>query len=257
VRAALKVGYRHFDDMTFNEHTDQDFSKALKDSGIPRSEMWISSKVHDNSFDSAQIEIQLTLETLGLDYLDMVLLLSPSSGRIVETWDALLAAKKQGLVRTVGVSNFGEHHLAALERHKRPLPAVNQIEMHPLIFNERKSLAEYCKARGILIQAYGSIFSGQRRRLALRPVSDAAKAHARTPAQVLLRWGFQKGFQLIPKSITPVRIAENANIFTFSLSDDEMAKLDAMHVHGSLGEHWNPVEETHVDVGDLKYFDEL
>lgn len=128
------------------------------------------------------------------------------------------------------------------------MPTVNQFEMHPLIYQKRYELLEYCQKHRVLVQAYGSIFFGKPERLKEAPVVEAASAHDKSAAQVLLRWGLQMGFQLIPKSVTPSRIAQNAQIFDFALSDAEMAALSAME--GELGAYWDPITTAAVDLGD-------
>jgi diketogulonate reductase-like aldo/keto reductase len=173
---------------------------------------------------------------------------SPNTGKLVETYDAMLDLKDEGLLRSAGVSNFGVAHLEALRSHGRPTPTVNQFEMHPLIYQKRYELLEYCQKHSVLVQAYGSIFFGKPERLGEAPVVDAAAAHKKSAAQVLLRWGLQMGFQLIPKSVTPSRIAENMQIFDFELSEGEMASLSAME--GDLGAYWDPITTAEVDLGD-------
>uniref|UniRef100_A0A7S4T4W1 NADP-dependent oxidoreductase domain-containing protein n=1 Tax=Alexandrium monilatum TaxID=311494 RepID=A0A7S4T4W1_9DINO len=253
VSAALAEGYRLVDTARLYGN-EADVGRAVRESGVPREAVFVTTKVQDSDhgFREALAAGRRSVERIGLGYVDLLLIHSPGRkrGRIVETYDALLALQRQGLVRSVGVSNFGLAHLEALEKAGRPLPAVNQIEMHPLAYAEpaRQDVLRYCAERGILITAYGSVFSGHRDKLGLKPLAKMAKVHSKSPAQVLLRWALQKGFQVIPKSVHSERIRENAALFDFSLSADEVAALDGME--GDLDEYWNPLGWP-VDLGDV------
>mmetsp|Transcript_112278 Transcript_112278/g.349870 ORF Transcript_112278/g.349870 Transcript_112278/m.349870 type:complete len:277 (-) Transcript_112278:9-839(-) len=248
VKWALEMGYRMIDTAAFYNN-EESVGKAIKDSGIPRSELFVTTKLptHGHGYDDAVRMCNESLGLLGLDYLDLYLIHSPNGGKLVETWDALLEVQREGLVRSVGVSNFGRKHMEALRNHGRPLPAVNQIEMHPLVYEERKPLVDYCVQHKILVQAYGSVFSGQQHQLQSKTVKKVLAGHpGKTAAQVLLRWGHQMGFQVIPKSVRKERLAENAAVFDFELSEAEMAALNGMR--GDLGEYWFPMNAP-VDLG--------
>lgn len=188
---------------------------------------------------------------MGLEYLDCFLIHSPFGGKLVETWDGLLQLQKEGVLRSVGVSNYDVRHIKALEDHGRPLPVMNQIEMHPMILAERQNLLDYCNAKSIIVQAYGSLFFGKTEYLSDPIVTNIVKNHpGKSAAQVLLRWGVQKGFQLIPKSVKRHRLEENQAIFDFELTEKEMSSLDGMQ--GALGAYWNPVKDADVDLGDTE-----
>jgi len=242
VRAALAEGYRMVDTAKLYGN-EADVGQAVRDSGLPREEVFVTTKVWDSDHGYAEAlkAGRRSVERLGLGYVDLLLIHSPgrSEGRIVETYDALLALQEEGLVRSVGVSNFGVPHLEALAAAGRPAPVVDQIEMHPWVYAKRRGLVDYCAERQILVTAYGSLFSGQEGALGQRPLAAAAAAHGRSPAQVLLRWALQKGFQVIPKSVHKERIRENAQVFDFELTASEVDALDGMH--GKLGEYWNPL----------------
>jgi len=204
VKSALELGYRMID--TAKVYGNQaDVGRACRDSGIPRSDLFVTSKLWDTShgYRQALQAGRNTAQQLGLDYVDLYLIHSPGQcsrdgGKIVETWDALLRLQSEELVKSVGVSNFGVAHLQALEQHGRQLPVVNQFELHPFVYKERQDVVEYCRNRNILVQPYGSILSGHSSWL--QRVSDLAQAYHKTPAQVLLRWALDQGFQVIPKS---------------------------------------------------------
>merc|ERR1712217_472330 len=152
-----------------------------------------------------------------------------------------------GLIKSVGVSNFGVQHLEALAQHGRQVPAVNQFELHPFVYNERSDVVEYCQQKGILVQPYGSVLSGHRSWL--KKAESVAATYNKTPAQVLLRWGIDQGFQVIPKSVTKERIIENFDIFDFTLSQEDSAAMIAAG-GGRLPDYWNPLT-LQVDTGDV------
>lgn len=250
---ALQAGYRLIDTAEVYGN-EADVGRAVRDSGIPREEIWVTSKLRPGShgYEAALEAGRKSNEDLGLGYMDLFLIHAPHGGKLIETWDAMLQLQREGITRSVGVSNYNVMHIRALREHGRPMPAVNQFEMHPLVYKARQPLLEYCKEQGILVQAYGSVFFGRQEKLADGTVAEVAAAHpGKTPAQVLLRWGVQMGFQIIPKSVRQTRIKENMEIFDFSLSEDEMAKLSGMKgvetTESALG-YWNPLDSP-LDLG--------
>lgn len=256
VKWALELGYRMVDTAKIygNEHS---VGKAILDSGIAREQLWLSTKLwdDDHGYDETIAACQRSLDELGLSYIDLYLIHSPNKGKLVETWDALIELRRRGLVKSIGVSNFDVPHIKALLDHGREVPAVNQIEMHPLLYEARRPLLGYCLDNHILVQAYGSIFFGKTEWLDHHAVQSAVAAHPqKTAAQVLLRWGLQMGLQIIPKSTKRHRIEENMGIFDFELSPDELGALSAME--GNLGAYWNPLEGP-VDLGRVDRGQEL
>mmetsp|Transcript_59067 Transcript_59067/g.157999 ORF Transcript_59067/g.157999 Transcript_59067/m.157999 type:complete len:180 (+) Transcript_59067:118-657(+) len=155
VKAALQKGYRMVDTAALYEN-ELDVGKAIQDSGVPRQDIFLATKLHPDKegYDSTLRAVRSQLKLLHTDYVDLYLIHAPNN-KIVETWDALLAAQRAGLARSVGVSNFGVKHLEALKKHRRPMPAVNQVEMHPLVYKSRAKLVQFCKDNGVLVQAYG------------------------------------------------------------------------------------------------------
>lgn len=254
VKWALEQGYRMVDTAQMYQN-EASVGSAIKDSGIPRKELWIQSKLttDEHGYHRTIEAVKTSIKKMGLEYLDCFLVHSPFGGKLVETWDALLKLKADGLLRTVGVSNYDVRHIQALVDHGRPLPVMNQIEMHPMILAERQGLIDYCESEGVIVQAYGSLFFGKTELLADKHVTDIVANHpGKTAAQVLLRWGWQKGFQLIPKSVKEHRLGENINIFDFTLTEAEMISLDEMQ--GSLGAYWNPVKDAPVDLGETEKY---
>jgi len=256
---ALSLGYPLIDTAAMYQN-EVSVGKAIKASGTPREEIFITTKVNgpDHGYRGAIRSVKNSLEDLDVDYLDLVLIHSPFGGKLVETYDGLLEMQRQGLVRSVGVSNFGLKHLEALQSHGRPRPAVNQIEMHPLIYQERKALVSYCKEANIAITAYGSIFFGRKKKLNQKIIKGIAQAHEKSPAQVLLRWGLQMKLAIIPKSTSSIeRQRENMNLFDFELTEKEMEVLTTLQTKvGARGTvaYWNPVEEAPVDIGETTHW---
>lgn len=250
VKWALELGYRMVDTAQMY-HNEASVGDAVRDSGIPREELWIQSKLDtgNHGYEQTINAVKDSIQKMSLTYLDCFLVHSPYGGKLVETWDALLKLQKDGLLRSVGVSNYATRHLKALSDHGRPTPVMNQIEMHPLIRSERQELLDYCSEHGIIVQAYGSLFFGQTQWLSDARVTSIVNNHeGKSAAQVLLRWGWQKGFQLIPKSVKRHRIESNIEIYDFALTKEEISSLDTMQ--GTLGAYWNPVNDGPVDLGE-------
>jgi diketogulonate reductase-like aldo/keto reductase len=251
VKWALDLGYRLVDTASMYDN-EEAVGRAMRDSGIPREELFVTSKLNtpDHGFSSTIQACKASLARLNMDYVDLYLIHSPFGGKLIETFDGLQKLKADGLIKSFGVSNFGIKHLKALRRHGRPFPAVNQIEMHPMIYRKRQALQEYCKENKIVITAYGSMFSGKQSALKSTTLLKIAQQQERTPNQILLRWSHQHGFAIIPKSVSAKeRQAENSQIFDFELNEVEMEALSNMG--GKLGEYWNPVVDAPVNLGSI------
>lgn len=246
---ALQAGYRMIDTAALYGN-EASVGAALRRSGVPRKDIFITTKLwkSDHGYNEAMAACRASIKALGVRYVDMYLVHTPGGGKLVETWDALLELQRQGLVLSVGVSNCNVDHIETLAKHGRPLPAVNQIEMHPMIFREREALVRYCQEKGIVVQAYGSIFAGKTQFLEDPGLNKVAAECGKSVGQTLLRWGHQMGFVIIPKSVKQRRILENMEIFDFELAPDQMEVLTSMR--GRLGAYWNPLGER-VDVGDI------
>ncbi|KAN0059643.1 hypothetical protein ACQY0O_008213 [Thecaphora frezii] len=212
--------------------------RALKEwtkaNNVPRSEIFITSKLWDADHDRAEEAIEDSLKKLDLDYMDMYLIHSPGTmGPEIrlKAWRALEAAVDAGKIRTIGVSNFDVEDLDHLLANCRIKPAVNQIESHPFFANEE--LREASIARGIQIQAYSPMAQGAA--LDKPEIKEIATKHGKTPAQILLRWGLQLGNIILPKSLTKHRIEANAQIFDFELDSDDMTLLNDMDIGMKMG----------------------
>jgi diketogulonate reductase-like aldo/keto reductase len=220
VRWALEAGYRHVDTATLYRN-EESVGKAVRASGVPREEVFVATKFHPRDPDPERA-LEGSLRLLGLDHVDLYLWHWPS-GSPTRHWPAFERIAGRGLARAVGVSNFSVDQLAALRGAGVP-PAVDQVEFSPFQF--RRALLEACEATGVVLEAYSPLTRGHDLR---DPVVAAVAAdHSRTPAQVLLRWAVQRGVPVIPKSGNRDRIAENAQIFDFTLSEQDMAALDAL-----------------------------
>ena len=230
IQAALDAGYTAFDTATAYDNEEQ-IGRALHKLGVNRSELFITTKLwnpqHVQGYNACIEACKQSLAWLRLDVIDLYLIHwpVPSRGKTVEAWRALIQLQKEGLVRSIGVSNFHIHHLEMLERETGVIPSVNQVERHPWL-NQRE-LIDYCRAKNILVEAYSPLMRGH---IKDEPVlAEIGDRHKKSAAQAVLRWHIQGGVACIPKSVHANRIQENAALFDFDLSDDEMASIDALN----------------------------
>jgi diketogulonate reductase-like aldo/keto reductase len=235
VLAAIEAGYRHVDTAAVYGNEAQ-VGAALAESGVAREQLFVTSKLwnQDHGYDQALRAFDTSLKRLKLEYLDLYLLHWPVAGLRLESWRALEQLLADKRVRAIGVSNFLVPHLRELEGAAKVLPAVNQIELTP--FLQRRDTVALCQKLGIALEAYSPLTRGQR--LDHPVVVELAARLQRSPAQVLLRWGIQHGFVILPKSVHPQRIAENAALFDFELDAAAMQRLDSLEEHLVTG--WNP-----------------
>jgi diketogulonate reductase-like aldo/keto reductase len=235
VLAALSVGYRHFDTAAIYGNEAQ-VGAAIAESGIAREQVFVTSKLwnQDHGYDKALRAFDVALGRLRLDYLDLFLIHWPVAELRLDSWRALEQLASEKRVRSIGVSNFLVPHLKELTGTAKVLPAVNQIELTP--FLQRRETVALCRELGITLEAYSPLTRGQR--LAHPVVVELASTLRRSPAQVLLRWGIQHGFVVLPKSVTPARIEENAALFDFELDASSMQRLDALEEGLVTG--WDP-----------------
>jgi diketogulonate reductase-like aldo/keto reductase len=238
VTAALRVGYRHIDTARVYRN-EPDVGAAVRDSDIPREQIFVTTKLwnDDQGYDSALSAFDASLKRLGLEYIDLYLLHWPVAGRRLDSWRALEKLHAEGRARSIGVSNFLVPHLQELIATAKTPPHANQIELSP--FLQRRPTVELCKKLGIAIEAYSPLTRGEKLRDPV--VAAIAREIGKTPAQVLLRWSVQHGFIVLPKSVHAERIAENAAIFDFALTDEQLARLDALEENLVTG--WDPSEQ--------------
>lgn len=234
VGAAAELGYRHFDTAAVYQN-EREVGLALRESGLLRDELFVTTKLANTDQEDAHKAFDASLDRLGLDYVDLYLIHwpVPTRGHAVNAWRSLVEIVGSGRCRAIGVSNFEVEHLEELLHHTGVVPAVNQIELHPL--HQRKQLRAFCAERDIAVEAWGPLGQGKTDLLGRPEILAAASAHGKTPAQVVLRWHVQQGVIVIPKSSHRNRLEENAEIFDFALTEDEMAKIDALDEQRRLG----------------------
>ncbi|KAF2996254.1 hypothetical protein E8E13_004142 [Curvularia kusanoi] len=233
---ALKTGYRHVDSAVAYRN-EQPSAEGMKNSGIAREELFFTTKIppKDMSYENSKRHIDNTLKITGFDYVDLYLLHSPYGGREnrIGAWKALVEGVQAGKIRSIGVSNYGVHHLEELEAYIEEMErsggpgaggvlSINQVELHPWL--ARRDIVDWCKQRGVLLEAYCPIVRATRNEDPL--LAPLVKKFGKTPSQILIRWSLQMGFIPLPKSVTKARIEENAQVFDFELDAEDMEKLD-------------------------------
>jgi diketogulonate reductase-like aldo/keto reductase len=223
---AFSAGYRSVD-TAYSYGNEAMVGHAIRDCGIPRSEICVSTKLTqiDQGYDNALRAFEVSIKNLGLDYLDVWLIHWPGKYYYIDTWKAFIHLYDQKLVRAIGVCNFNTHHLEDLREQTGIIPMIEQIEWHP--YFQQTEIACYCVKHNILIEAWSPLMCGGEVLKDDRIIS-LSKETGKTPAQILLRWHIQQGRRVFPKSITPERIKENSEVFDFSLSSDQIAVIDAL-----------------------------
>lgn len=234
VATALEAGYRHIDTAAAYRN-ERGVGQAVAKSGLPRDDVFITTKLWnaDQGYYSTLSAFDKSMERLALDYLDLYLIHwpLPANGAFVETFEAFAHLREQGRIRSIGVSNFAPEHLRALIDATGIVPAVNQVELHPML--AQQELREVHAQLGVATEAWSPL--GQGSLLSHETVVSIAEAHGKTPAQVLIRWHIQLGNIVIPKSVTPERIVSNFDVFGFELSEQDMASISALGDGTRLG----------------------
>ena len=225
IRQALESGYRSIDTATIYGN-ERGVGKAIRESGIPREEIFLTTKVwnDDQRRRRTRAAFEESLERLGTDYLDLYLIHWPVKDCYQETWRVMEEIYRSGRARTIGVSNFLASQLEELLRVSQTVPSVNQVEFHPLL--GQPELRSLCRGYQIQLEAWSPLMEGQI--VAEKAVQKLAEKYGRTPAQIVLRWDLQHSVVTIPKSTRPDRIAENTRIFDFELSPEDMDVMDAL-----------------------------
>ncbi|NIM19195.1 MAG: aldo/keto reductase [Candidatus Latescibacteria bacterium] len=225
IRHALDAGYRHIDTaMIYNN--ERDVGIAVKNSSIPRDEIFITTKVwnSDHGYDKTIRACHASLDRLGLDYVDLYLIHWPVQGLRGETWKALITLFEEGRCRSIGVSNYTIRHLEELLADTPVIPTVNQVEFSPFLY--QKDLLDFCRSHQIQLEAYCSLTRGEK--LHDSNIVSVAGKYNKTPAQILVRWTLEHDVVVIPKSVRKDRIYENADVFDFRISEEDMALLDSL-----------------------------
>lgn len=233
VRWAIEAGYRSIDTAA-GYRNEAGVGQAIRESGVPREELFITTKLAnaDQGYESTLRAFEESRRKLGVDYVDLYLIHWPGRDRYKETWRAFEKLYNEGYVRAIGVSNFQIHHLESLKESSGIIPAVNQVEFHPLL--TQKELLDYCRREGIQLEAWSPIMKGN---LDIPLLNGLAAKYGKTPAQIVLRWDLQHGVVTIPKSVRRERIVENAGIFDFELSEEDMRAIDGLNRNHRFGPH--------------------
>lgn len=226
---AIAIGYRHIDTAALYGN-EAGVGQAVRDSGLDRDEFFITTKVWNTEQGAAKTAaaFEQSLDELGMDYVDLYLVHwpCPEQDLYVDTWRELERIRESGRARSIGVSNFAPEHLERLRQETDVKPVLNQIELHPAL--QQRDIVDYCREHGIEIESWGPLGQGKYPLLELPEVTAPAAAHGKSPAQVVLRWHLQQRFIVFPKSTSANRLAENFDVFDFSLSEDEMAAITAL-----------------------------
>lgn len=226
VKYALKIGYRHID-TAWLYGNEIDVGRAIRESGIEREEIFITSKVwnSDQGYQSTLAACDRSLKLLELPYVDLYLIHWPVEGRGKDTWKAMIQLLNEGKTRAIGVSNFEVFHLQDIFQNFDVIPSVNQVEFHPFLFQEK--LLEFCKNSNIQLEAYSPLTRGQK--LNHHILVGLAKKYGKSSAQILIRWNLQHGLVVIPKSIHENRIRENIQVFDFQIEEKDMKLLNSLN----------------------------
>ena len=239
VTYALKTGYRLVDTAKLYDN-EKEVGEAIRKSGVPREEVFVTTKLwnSDHGYDAAMRAFNASLKRLDLDYVDLYLIHWPVPGKRGDSWKALAKLLNDGLCRSIGVSNYNINHLDELLAESDIVPAVNQVEFSPFLYQEE--LLRFCRRNKIQLEAYAPLTKGYK--LADPRLKAVAAKYSRTPAQVMIRWGLQHEVVEIPKSVKPERIVENSRVFDFEISEEDMKALNAL----------NEVYRTSWDPSDLR-----
>ncbi|WP_102349775.1 aldo/keto reductase [Bacillus sp. Marseille-P3661] len=232
VMTAIELGYRSIDTAALYKN-EEGVGQAVKNSGIPREELFITSKVWNDAqgYESTLEAFEESRKKLALDYLDLFLIHWPVKGKYIDTWRALEKLYNDGFIKAIGVSNFQVHHLKDLMTNSEIKPMVNQVEYHPRL--TQKEVLSFCKENSIQTEAWGPLMRGK---ILDHPIIvELAEKYSKTPAQIVLRWDLEQGVVTIPKSVKRERIQENANIFDFKLSQEDVKRIDSLNKNERTG----------------------
>jgi diketogulonate reductase-like aldo/keto reductase len=226
VSYALKIGYRHID-TAWLYGNEADVGRAVRESGIRREEIFITTKVWDSDqgYDSTLTACERSLRRLGLSYIDLYLIHWPVQAKSKDTWKAMIQLLKNGKARSIGVSNYEILDIQEILQNFDTVPSVNQVEFHPFLYQEK--LLQFCKNNHIQLEAYSPLTRGEK--LNHATVKTIAQKYDKTAAQTLIRWGLQHDLVVIPKSIHEKRIKENSEVFDFQLEEQDMKLLNSLN----------------------------
>lgn len=229
VRWALEAGYRHIDTAAVYGN-ERGVGQGIRDSGVNRQDIFLTTKLWNDDMRANRVReaFEESLEKLGTDYVDLYLIHWPVPGAFEKSWAELEALYREGRVRAIGVSNFHQYHMEALLKTARVIPAVNQIELHPLL--TQKPLSAYCRGLGIEIESYRPLGgTGEHNLVNHSEIAAVAARYGKSGAQILLRWNLQHGNIVLAKSTHQDRIVQNAELYDFEISEADMALLDGLN----------------------------
>lgn len=229
---ALEAGYRHIDTAAIYKN-ERSVGKAVRQSGIPRDELFITTKLWNTDIRSGDVRgaFDASLEKLGLEYVDLYLVHWAVPDQYLAAWEKMEGLYRSGRTKAIGVSNFMIEHLDAVLEHGEVVPAVNQCEWHPKL--QSPKLVEHCRVNGIQFESWSPLMRGKH--LDDPTLVRIAKRYGKTPAQVIIRWNLQSNVVVIPKSASRERIVENADVFDFELDDEDMTAIRAMDADERMG----------------------
>lgn len=243
VSEALEVGYRHIDTAAIYGN-EKGVGKAIAASGIPRDDLYITTKLWNNRHNSARIAVRESLDKLGLEHVDLYLIHwpAPQQNRYLHAWESLVDVRADGLATSIGVANFLVPHLDKLLASSSVVPAVDQIELHPA--HQQPATTALAKQHGIAIESWGPLGQAKYPLLDNPLIAAAAGAHGKSAAQVVIRWHLQSGFIVFPKTNHRERMVENFEVFDFELTDAEMAAITGLERggEGRVGSHPDTVD---------------
>lgn len=235
IRLALELGYRHLDTAAMYQN-EETVGKAVRESGIPREEIFVTTKLHpdDQGYTSCFTAFETSLKKLGLDYVDLYMIHWPGKDRYVETWKAMEELKASGKVKSIGVCNFQEHHLETLRKESTLLPVINQVERHP--FFAQNELHRYLDSQDIKLAAWSPLMRGSEQ-MSHDSLQRISQKHGKSVAQIVLRWHLETGALPLPKSSNPQRMKENLDIFDFQLDDEDLHQIALLDTDARMGRH--------------------
>ncbi len=235
VRYALELGYRHFDTAAIYGN-ESDIGIALKDSKVDFNDIFVTTKVWntDQGYESTLKALDTSLTNLGMDYVDLYLVHWPLPEKRLDTWKAMIKIYEMGKARSIGISNYTEKHIDELLKDSPIVPVINQVEMTPYLY--QKKLAEHCLNNRIQIESYSPFAQGKK--INEPKLVALAQKYDRTPGQMLVKWSLEHNFIVLPKSVTPSRIKENADVFDFNITKEDLDYMDTWNEDFRVA--WNP-----------------
>ena len=236
IRKAIDLGYRHIDTAMIYEN-EEPVGKAIRESGVERADFFVTTKlwIDDIKNDNAQNALDSSLRKLGLDYVDLYLVHWPIKDKYVSIWKDMEKIAATDKVRAVGVSNYQENHIKEILDLRSLVPAVNQIELHPYL--SQNDLVEFCTQHNIKIESWSPLCANKNNLLDEQILKDLADKYSKTPAQIILRWNIERGLIVIPKSSNPGRQKENIDLFDFSLTAEDIEKVNSLNKDLRVGPH--------------------